>query len=156
MGLSNKLFYEAGSFSCHLNPQRFFQSDVLRLYFPTLVPWVAWSVSVPSCSSWFICTQMWESPLCQPPPCCESPLTWLPISAPPTSLDECFFFNSLVVTLPYSLVFWQFWLFFAITQAEYSSCALPASLDECFFFNSLVVGLPYSSIFWQFWIIFYV
>ena len=38
--------------------------------------------------------------------------TWLPISAPPTGLDECFFFNSLVVGLPYSLIFCQFWLFY--------------------------------------------
>ena len=30
----------------------------------------------------------------------------LPISAPPTGLDECFFFDSLVVGLPYSLIFW--------------------------------------------------
>ena len=37
--------------------------------------------------------------------------TRLPVSAPPTSLDECFFFNSLVVRLPCSLIFWQFWLF---------------------------------------------
>ena len=37
---------------------------------------------------------------------------WLPISAPPTHLDECFFFNSLGVGLPYSSIFWQFWLFF--------------------------------------------
>ena len=37
---------------------------------------------------------------------------WLPISAPPTVLDECFFFKSLVVRLSYSLVFWQFWLVF--------------------------------------------
>ena len=37
---------------------------------------------------------------------------WLPISAPPTGLDECFFFISLVVRLPYSSVFCQFWLFF--------------------------------------------
>ena len=36
----------------------------------------------------------------------------LPISSPPTGLDECFFFNSLVVRLPYRLIFWQFWLFF--------------------------------------------
>ena len=36
----------------------------------------------------------------------------LPISAPPTGLDECVFFNSLVVRLPYSLIFCQFWLFF--------------------------------------------
>ena len=34
---------------------------------------------------------------------------WLPISAPPTSLDECFFI-SLVVRIPCSLIFWQFWL----------------------------------------------
>ena len=26
----------------------------------------------------------------------------------PTGLDECFFFNSLVVRLPYSSIFWQF------------------------------------------------
>ena len=38
---------------------------------------------------------------------------WLPISAPPTSLDECVFFNSLVVELPYSSIFCQFWLFLA-------------------------------------------
>ena len=37
---------------------------------------------------------------------------WLPVSAPPTGLDECFFFISLVVGLPYSLIFCQFWLFF--------------------------------------------
>ena len=36
----------------------------------------------------------------------------LPVSAPPSSLDECFFFNSLVVGLPYSLTLYQFWLFF--------------------------------------------
>ena len=29
--------------------------------------------------------------------CRESSLPWLPISAPPTGLDKCFFFNSLVV-----------------------------------------------------------
>ena len=48
----------------------------------------------------------------QLPPCRESSLPQLPISAPPTGLDECFFFISLVVGLPYSLIFCQFWLFF--------------------------------------------
>ena len=47
----------------------------------------------------------------QPMPCCES-LPQLLLSAPPISLDECFFFNSLVVRLAYSLIFWQLWLFF--------------------------------------------
>ena len=35
-----------------------------------------------------------------------------PIPAPPTDLDECFFFNSLVVGLPHSSIFCQFRLFF--------------------------------------------
>ena len=34
------------------------------------------------------------------------------ISAPYTSLDECVFFNSLVVGPSYSSIFWQFWLYF--------------------------------------------
>ena len=40
------------------------------------------------------------------------PATALPqvLFAPPTGLDECFFFNSLVVGLPYSSIFWQLWL----------------------------------------------
>ena len=44
-------------------------------------------------------------------PCCESSLPGCS-SAPPTGLDECFFFNSLVVRLPYTLIFCQFLLFF--------------------------------------------
>ena len=50
--------------------------------------------------------------VCKPPPCRKSSLPWLPVSTPPTSLDECFFFISLVVGLPYSSIFCQFWLFF--------------------------------------------
>ena len=37
-------------------------------------------------------------------PSCPSPCL-LPISVPPTGLDECFFFISLVVRLPYSSIF---------------------------------------------------
>ena len=48
----------------------------------------------------------------QPPPCHESSLPKLLISTPPAGLDECFFFISLVVGLPYSSIFCQFWLFF--------------------------------------------
>ena len=36
----------------------------------------------------------------------------LPVSAPPTALNECFFFNSLIVRIPYSSIFCQVWLFF--------------------------------------------
>ena len=101
-------------------PTGFFQWELYRLYFPVLEPWVTWSVLLPRCSSWFICTQMWDhllhqllpAPVLQLPPCRESSPPWLPNSTPPTGLDECFSFNSLVVGLPYSSIFWQFWLFF--------------------------------------------
>ena len=48
----------------------------------------------------------------QPPPCRASSLPQLLVSAPPTILNVCFFFNSSVVGLLYSLIFCQFWLFF--------------------------------------------
>ena len=79
MGLSNELSFEAGGLShCH-SPHKFFQSEVLRRYFPVLEPWVAQCVSLPSCSSWFILMQMWDRRLYQLPPsssCClaRSPL----------------------------------------------------------------------------------
>ena len=70
MGLSNKLSScAAGSFSCCLNHHRIFQSEVLRLYFPTLESWVVWSISLPSYSSQFICMQMLGRLVHQPPPC---------------------------------------------------------------------------------------
>ena len=93
-------------------PTQVFSVRVLRFYFPMLEPWVTGSALFLSCSSQFILMQMWDRPLCQPSPCHMSSLPWLPVSAPPTGLDECFFFNSLVVALPYSSIFWQFWLIF--------------------------------------------
>ena len=78
MGLSNELSCEAGSFSCRLNPNKFFQSEVLSPYFPALEPWVVWSVSLPVCYSLFICTQRWDRPVHQPPPCSKSSLSSCP------------------------------------------------------------------------------
>ena len=82
---------------------RVFSIRGLRLYFPALEHWVVWSASLPHRSSRFICAQLWGHRIRQPP--------WLPISTPPTGLDKCFFFISLVVRLPFSLIFCQFWLF---------------------------------------------
>ena len=120
MGLSNKLSCETGSFSHHLNPHRFFQSEVLRLCFSALELRVAQSILLPRCSSLFIHIQIWDPLLHQPPPCWawstsfhpHPPVTvllrvlsaWLPVSAPPTGLDECFFFNSLAVRLTYRYI----------------------------------------------------
>ena len=67
--LSNELSCEAGSFSCCCDPHRFLLANVLRLYFPTLEPWLVQSVLFPSCSPQFIHTQMWDCPLCQLQPC---------------------------------------------------------------------------------------
>ena len=59
---------------------------------------------------------MWDPPFCWVLPChhCHTvsspPL--FPISAPSTHLDEYGFFKSLVVGLPYSLIYWQFWVIF--------------------------------------------
>ena len=122
MGLSNQLFCEGGSFSHQCNPHRFLQSEVLRLF-----PHVGTLGCLAQWFSQFICMQMWERPVIQlwpcppwyasccltcldlqPPPCCVSSPSQLPVSAPPTSLNECFFFNSLVVRLPYISIFSQF------------------------------------------------
>ena len=109
----------------------------LRLYFPALEPWVAWSASLRRCSSRSIYMRMWAAgsashhlarsascSLACPVPQSTTSLglpaatlpqvlsTRLPVSAPPTGLDECFSFISLVVRLPYSSIFCQFWLFF--------------------------------------------
>ena len=48
--------------------------------------------------------------------------TRLPVCAPPTSLDEGFFFISLVVGLPYSLIFCQFWLLFVFKLLSFWLC----------------------------------
>ena len=111
MGLSNYLSCEAESFSHCRNPHRFLQPEVLRLSFPTGTLGCM-AILLPSCSSQFICTQLWDHPVHQPPPCHVSSSPKLPNPTPPTNLNECFFFNSLVFGLPYSFIFWQFWLFF--------------------------------------------
>ena len=59
---------------------------------------------LPATTLWGLLAAAWPAPfhnppprwVCQPPPCCESSLTRLPVSAPPTGLDECLFFPSLV------------------------------------------------------------
>ena len=65
------------------------------------------SVSLPSYSSLLSHMRMWDCSICQPLSCCMfwSWPPWLPVSTPPASLDECFFFNSLIVRLPYSSMF---------------------------------------------------
>ena len=114
MGLYNELACEAGSFSCCcLNP-----TGVFSQRFEALFP----CPGALGCAVCFAPPQFLPVYLCanvgpQAPPAAASlgpPATALPsvLSGPPTGLDECFFINSLVVRLPYSSIFWQFWLLF--------------------------------------------
>ena len=99
----------------------FFSVRGFEALFPHIGTWLVQSVSLLSCSSQFICTKCGTAHSASH--CLACPglpalallqvlSTWLPVSAPPAGLDECFFFNSSVVGLLYSLIFWQFWLFF--------------------------------------------
>ena len=114
---------EAGSFShCRLNPHRCFQTEVLRLYFPTLKLRVAWSILLPRCSSQFICRWMWDCPVrnllppwvLKPLPCLQSSLhraahlhpSCLPVWMTVSSLTP-WLSNFHTVS-----IFCQFWLFF--------------------------------------------
>ena len=116
-------------------PPQVFSISGLILYFPMLELRVASSVSLPICSSRFICTRMWDRPVRNLLPhwSCSLRLdseSYLPgclsPSAPPTSLDECFFFNCLVVGFPYSLIFCQFWLFFVFKLFVVLVLAVPS------------------------------
>ena len=60
---------------------------------------------------------MWDHPF--PSPYMSVPLyismslhlsAFLHISTPPPHLDQCSFYRSLVVALPHSSIFWQFWV----------------------------------------------
>ena len=91
----------------------------LRLYFPTLEIWVVRSVT-PSTSCCLAASCSFAHPTPQSTTLLGPLATALPwvlsaqlcVSVPPTSLDECFFFISLVVRLLCSSIFCQFWVCF--------------------------------------------
>ena len=130
MGLSNELSSEAGSFSTAASTATGVFSQRSEALFPQAgALGCAVCFAPPPFLPVYLCTNVglwgllaaaWPAlfhnpPPCwvrQPPPCHESSQPRLPVSTPPTSLDECFFFISLVVGLPYSSIFCQFWLFF--------------------------------------------
>ena len=92
-------------------PPQVFSVRGLRLYFPVLDPGLC-SLSCALVVPPGLSTCKWGTSLSAS--CClaMSPICLVPVSTPPTGLDECFFFNSLVVGLPYHLIFCWFWLFF--------------------------------------------
>ena len=110
VGLSTELSCEDGSFSWCLSPYNFLQPEVLRLYFPVLECSGNAGMRCMVCLTTqlffgFIHMEMWDHLVHRH---CHAEA----LSAPPASVEERFLFNSLVVRLPYSLIFWQFWVFF--------------------------------------------
>ena len=108
MGLSNELFCEAAVTST--------PTGVFNQRFEALFPF-AGALGCAVCFALlpflpvYLCTNVGPQGL--PAAATQRVLpTRLPVSAPSTGLDECFFFNSLVVGLPFSLIFCQFCLFF--------------------------------------------
>ena len=63
----------------------------------------------------------------------------LPVSTPPTGLVECFFFISLVVGLPFSSIFCQFWLFFLNCCCPSFGCVRERSVST---YASILAGSP--------------
>ena len=105
-------FQETGSFSCCHNSHRFLQPEILRLYFAH-----AGNLGCSVCLTPQLFLPVYlhanvKLPISSATPCRMSSLLKVPVSTPPRSLDKCFFFNSSVVRLPYSSIFWQLWLFF--------------------------------------------
>ena len=143
-GSSNKLSCGAGSFShCQLNSPQVYSE--VRLYFPMLEPWVAQSVSLPSCSSQFICMQMWDRLVRQlqhcressPPNCLSPPLlpVWVNVSASTPWLSDfhtvqfsvssgCFLFLNLLLSF--------FWLY---EKAQCVYLCLHLEQKSSFFFS---------------------
>ena len=87
------------------HPPQVFSISGLKLYFPTLEPWVAQSALLPRCSSWFIYVRMWATGSAS----CH--LAMSPLH-PSYQYGWMFLLISFVVGLPYSSIFCQFWLFF--------------------------------------------
>ena len=88
-------------------PPRAFSIRGLRVYFPELEPWVAQSASLPAVRPVYLCANVGPrgllvlglpAPIVSLGPATATRFlsTPVPISAPPTGLNECLFFISLV------------------------------------------------------------
>ena len=106
------LFPGAGALGCRV-------CFIPQLFLPIYLHGNVGLPTPPASASPASCNLAHPTPLHNPPPCWgrQLPLlgvlsAWLPVSTPPTGLDEGVFFNSLVVILPYGSIFCQFWLFF--------------------------------------------
>ena len=126
----------------------------LRLYFPTLEPWVQGLLLSPRFVPVYLCVNVWPWSATR---CSAGPFS--ATLSPALSVYLCSNVGPqglLVVGLPASFVAHSASLGPTTATRVLSTpvpvSAPPTGLDKCFFFISLVVGLPYSSIFCQFWL----
>ena len=129
MGALNGLSWETSGFFHYPNPHWFLQPEVWDFIFPVLEPWAARCGlglgSLARYLSWFLyitleggttlsaghCRHHHTTTMLHPLP---SPCPGFP-SPPLQSIWMNYdFFKSMVVGLPYSLIFWQFWVFFVL------------------------------------------
>ena len=149
MGLSNKFSCEAGSFSHCCNPHRFFQSGFEALFPPRWHPGLhglSHSSVVPpglsTCKYGTTCSTSHHLASSLLHPDCLS-LPQLPASAPPTSLDECFFFTPWLLdfhTVQFSGISGCFWFLNLLSfwLCEEAQCIyLRLHLDQKFVYESV-------------------
>ena len=142
---------ETGSFSHCCTPHKFLQQEVfesLVSYTETLGDVVCLALQLFLLAYPHMNVHLPAQPatplphlVLQPLYCQESSLPYLPISAPPTSLDVCFF-NSLVVGLPRSLISWQFWLFLFLNWLSFFWICQEA---KCSTYASILARTPKTS-----------
>ena len=141
MSLSNELSCEAGSFS-HATHKGFYSQRLWSFPLPCWNPRLHGLSRSPIISPGLSTCKWGTTSHCL----AMSFLSWIPISAPPTSLGGCFFFNSLVFRLPNSSIFWQFWLFLvfkfvfvllSVVQGGRMYLPMPPSWPEVLKYNSI-------------------
>ena len=123
--------WKASSFSHCSNLHWFLQSEVMGIYLP--------SAGTLGCVAWGWGHSLWRYPF---HPFCHCHLSTsyclsacLRDSTPPTCLDECVFFKSLVVRLSYSSIFWQFWGLFVLRSGCTSFCGCMRKWMKCVYLH---------------------
>ena len=156
MGLSNNLSCEAGSLLLPPQPPGALSIRGLRLYFPELEPWVAWSALLPAICPVYLCANVGRQGATR---CSACPILRHSESGPLClSMHECGATgsDSGQTACPVCPTLCQSWSRLSHARPLCpGACLGPSYRSGCMFlFYLLGVGLPCRSIFCQFWFCF--